>query len=353
VTPDAQMNRSFPRLIAGAAILLSVASTGCGRDAESVPPRTPPTPGLGGVPWEEISLDSLYGATPEENLRVTEAELDVLGIPEGWDGMRIVAISDLHLGLWEGNASVARAAAQRAAQLDPDLIVLLGDYLARGQDTLALREALQPLEGRLVMAVLGDRDVRTDSVEARVTRTLTALGIRVLKGSSAPLVRGNDTAYVAGVDPEITRETAADQAWVLSQLGAGRLGLLISHNPVVAGRAPRNRFPAAIAGGTFCGRVEMPGTPRLSWLNEQALPGATVPEVPRIFRFNPMVMFVTCGVGFSFVPIRFGAPPEVALVTLRIAGRELETEATVTPDTLAMDTLLRRFGVEAEAEGGN
>jgi uncharacterized protein len=347
------MIRSFRRLVAGSAILLFVGSTGCGRDAESVPPRTPPTAAAGAQPWAGIPHDSLYGATSEENLRVTQVELDVLGIPEGWDGMRIAAISDLQLGLWDGNASMARAAAQRAVQLQPDLIVLLGDYLAQGQDTLALREALQPLQGRPVMAVLGDRDVRTDSVEARVTRTLGALGIRVLKGSSAPFIRGDDTAYIAGVNPEITRETAADQTWVLSQLGAGRLGLLISHSPVVAARAPRNRFPAAIAGGTFCGRVEMPGTPRLSWLHEQALPGAGVPEVPRIFRFQPMVMFVTCGVGFSFVPIRFGSPPEVALVTLRLSGREVETEATVAPDTIALDTLLRRFGAQGDAEEAN
>jgi hypothetical protein len=31
-------------------------------------------------------------------------------------------------------------------------------------------------------------------------------------------------------------------------------------------------------------------------------------------------LFITCGVGFSFVPVRLGAPPEVALVTLRGLG---------------------------------
>ena len=302
-----------------------------------------------GAPWERMPAESIYGATPVENLVTTPVELDLLGIPEGWEGMRIAAVSDFQLGLWEGNEAMALAATRRAAQSDADLIVLLGDYIARGADTASLARVLAPLRGKPVLAVLGDRDIRGDSLEAAITSTLSLQGIRVLKNGSVPFVHNEDTAFIAGVDPDLIDEPAADAAWVLSRVGGGaRMGLLLTHNPIMAARAPDNRFPGALAGGVFCGRVEVPGTPRLSWLNEQGLPGAVAPNVGRLYRLERTVMFVTCGVGYTFVPVRFGAAPEVALVTLRRSGVPTNAEI-VQPDSLNLDSLLRRFQVSDSA----
>lgn len=340
---ELEMMMRFPRLLAlSGAFALFLA--GCSEEAESLPPAPTEDPAeLAGAPWERIPADSLYGATPAENLSVTRVDLDLLGIPDGWEGMRIAAVSDLQLGLWEDNEAVATAALRRAVGTRADLIVLLGDYIAHGADTTALARVLTPLRGRPVLAVLGDRDIRTDSLEAAITRTLGRQGIRVLKNGSVPFIHNQDTAFIAGVDPDLADEPEGDQQWVLSQLGTGKLGLLLSHNPVLASRAPGGRFPGALAGGVFCGRVEVPGTPRLSWINETAIPGAVVRGVPRIYRVRKMVMFVTCGVGYSFIPIRFGAPPEVALVTLHVSARPRPTDAAAAADSMDLDTLLQRY----------
>lgn len=333
----------FPRRLAGC-FLLALSLSACGEEAQSLPPEATEALNPVGKPWESIPADSLYGATPAENLVATQVELDLLSIPEGWEGMRIAALSDFQLGLWEGNDSVAIAATRRVARLDADLVVLLGDYIAQGIDTLALGRVLAPLRGRPVLAVLGDRDLRTDSIGAAISRTLGRQGIRVLKNGSVPFVHNNDTAYIAGVDPELADEPAGDQSWVLSQLGGGgRPGLLLSHSPLLASRAPANRFPGMIAGGTFCGRVEVPGTPRLSWLNETGLPGAVVSGVPRLYRLSRSVMFVTCGLGYTFVPIRFGAAPEIAMITLHRSGVRPPEEPGIEADSMSIDTLLRRF----------
>jgi len=334
----------FPRLLALSGLFaLSIAA--CGEEAESLPPSTNDDfTAETGAPWEHLPADSLYGATPAENLSVTPVELDLLGIPDGWEGMRIAAVSDLQLGLWEGNDDVAAAAIRRAAGLNADLIVLLGDYIARGEDTTALARVLSPLRGKPVLAVLGDRDIRTDSLGEAITRTLGRQGIRVLKNGSVPFVHGNDTAYVAGVDPDLVGEPVGDQEWILSQLGGGRRALLLTHNPLMTARAPDNRFPGALAGGVFCGRVEVPGTPRVSWVNENSLPGSVVPGVPRIYRFDKTVMYVTCGVGYSFVPVRFGAPPEIALVTLHVAGQREPQVSEAALDSMNIDSLLTRYG---------
>lgn len=331
------MMRRIPLLL-----LMLAGPYACGGEAESAPDGRTLAFGEPQYPWDTLPPESVYGATPVENLRITRVELDVLGIPPGWDGMRIAAISDLQLGAWGGNEEVAAAAVRAAVAAAPDVVVLLGDYLAEGGDTGRLGRLVSPLSGVPAFAVLGDRDLRSDSVAARIAATLTRAGIRVLRNEAIPIEREGDAALIAGVDADLVAEPVADQRWVLSQMGVGRpAGLLLSHSPMLAARGA-GRFPAALAGGIFCGRVEVPGTPRLSWLNSEALPAAVVDGAERMYRVGTMVMFVTCGTGYGFVPVRFGAPPEVALITLRSVGAtEEESDAGALPDTL-----LEQFGIE-------
>jgi predicted MPP superfamily phosphohydrolase len=269
-------------------------------------------------------------------------DLDLLGIPPQWEGMRIAALSDFQLGLWDRNEAVATAALRRAAASGADLIVLLGDYLGSGTDTTALARVLAPIRGHLTLAVLGGQDARTDSLEAAVTRTLTAAGARVLENQSIPVVHDGDTAFIAGIGPHLDEKTWDDKQYILAQMAnAGRMGLLLTHVPPLAVAAPHDAFPGVLAGNTVCGSVEVPGTPRLSWLTSTAIPGALVPGTQRLFRFGRTVMFVTCGLGYGFIPVRFGAPPEIAMVTLHPVGGP--KPAAQPKDTLSIDSLIRAY----------
>jgi uncharacterized protein len=327
------------RRIACGAVLMTVAAA-CGRDAQ---PAEPPGRALGleaEDPLGGIPREDLYGASPVENLWSPRIELEVLDLPQGWHGARIALLSDLHLGAWEGNGQVAAAAVRRAVEERPDLVLLLGDYLARGDDTAELEQVLAPLRGTRAIAVLGDRDVRSDTVEARVTRALQASGIEVLKNSAAAVTLRGDTALIAGLDPDLVGRTWADQQWVLATLGAaGRTPILMTHVPAMVTRAPSGRFPVTVAGHTFCGNVEVPGTPRLSWLRAEVFPGATVEGVDRLFRVQGSTVAVSCGLGFGFVPLRFGAPPEVPILTLTRVGERLAPPVGPAVE----DTLIQRF----------
>jgi predicted MPP superfamily phosphohydrolase len=344
--------RLIPTLATAAAVSSILALAACGDRAESNPP-----PSRGAAfglvePWDTLAPDSIYGASPVENLRTLPVDLDLLGIPDGWDGMRIAVVSDLQLGLWDGNEAVAEAAVQRAVALRPDLVALLGDFTAAGGDPNRIASVLAPLRGHPTIAVLGDRDIRSDSIAALTAATLARDGIRVLRNNAVPWSFGGDTALIGGVDPDLSAQPEGDQEWILSQLGGGaRFGLLLTHHPQISARAPKDRFPGILAGGTFCGRVEVPGSPRLSWLAATALPGAAVPGYRRFFRFGKSVMFVTCGTGYGFVPVRFGSVPEVALVTLHsVSGGAVPAAAATRAaraDSLSLDTLLRRYQADS------
>lgn len=330
--------RALPALL-GAFLALAA----CGGDAGTAA-GTPPVRAVDAVtdPWERIPPDSLYGATAAENLRTVPVVIDALRIPAGWSGMRIAAVSDLRIGLWPDNEAVAAEAVRRAVAAQPDLIVLLGDYVESEADVPALARVLQPLRGRQALAVLGDRDTRSDSLEAAVTGALRASGVRVLDNNAIPFTREGATALVGGLDPDVADMGFGERQYILATLGGGAATpVVLTHNPLLAAAAPEDRVAAVLAGNTFCGSVEVPGTPRLSWLRGEALPGAAVEGVDRLFRMNGNTLFVTCGVGYSFVPARLGSPPEVALITLQSVVAAPPAPA---PDSAAVpDSLLQRF----------
>lgn len=299
----------------------------------------------------------IYGATGADNVRVVPVEIEVVGLPAGWEGMRIAALSDFHLGQWAGNTATARAAVQRAIAERPDVYVLLGDYVSRGADYAALDQVLAPLRGKPVFAVLGDRDMLErsddgpDSTAIRTREALRRNGVQLLENRRAPFVRRSDTAYIAGIDPYTARRPDWRRAEIYGGIpGGGKTALLLAHMPVAAVTLPTDKYPAMVSGHTFCGQVEVPGTPRLTWLNTEVFPGTANPAQTRIYRVRGATLFVTCGLGFGYVPVRFGAAPEVAMITLRGVGGEAEEDsAAARPGGVNVDSLIQSFTPDTAA----
>jgi uncharacterized protein len=322
---------------------------GCRRDAATPDPE-------GALAASDTAEGGpVYGATGADNLRVTPVEIEVVDLPRGWDGIRIAALSDFHLGLWPESEGVARAAMALAAAQDPDFIALLGDYVARGGDYQALDRVLEPVRGRPIFAVLGHEDALDqtsgeDTIRARTVEALERSGVRVLVNARAPFERNGETAYVAGLEPFLARRPAWRQAEILSAVpGAPGTAVVLAHMPVVAVTFPTDRYPALLAGHTFCGDVEVPGTPRLRWVNTEIFPG-TGPENRRIYRIRGATVFITCGIGHTYLPARSAAPPEVALVTLRRAGATQEDDEPVVDDQAQIDSLMEVFRPEARPD---
>jgi predicted MPP superfamily phosphohydrolase len=331
----------FRPLIAAACVLAVLTACGRGRAATAEPSDEQAAESLGGGAGA-IPPAELYGATAAENVRAVPVELGVRDLPAAWDGVKIAAISDLQLGLWRDNAHVAETAIRAALANDADVIALLGGYTARSDDELAtLSRVLAPLRGRAAVAVLGQKDVRTDSTEARTVRALSDAGVRVLRNDRLQLTRGGDTLFIAGLSPDFVTFPDWRRAEIFSVLGgAPSTPLLLTYPPTTIYAVPRDRFAAVLAGNTNCGRVDVPGTPELSTLRNETFANLEIDNTGRAFRIDGNALLVTCGVGYSFVPVRYGAPAEVLLLTLRRVS-ETPTEP-VMMDTTGLDSLLRR-----------
>ena len=235
-------------------------------------------------------------------------------VPAAFDGTRIVFLADIHAGPNFSAARVKRVI-DRVMSLKPDLIVLGGDYVGGGTDGASL---FYPQAGRLkaplgVFAVLGNHDAWEGTAEARVG--LAADHIRLLDNTSTVVARGAASIRLAGVEDWGTGNP--DVAEAGAGVTARDFAVLVSHNPdTLAQQLPESPglFDLAFAAHTHGGQV--------------TLFGLTAPLVPSLYgnRYRTgwhdiagTPTLVTDGIGTVGLPLRFFAPPQIHVITLRRA----------------------------------
>lgn len=228
--------------------------------------------------------------------------------------MRIAVVSDLHVGAPHNGLDKLRqiiAATQRAR---PDLIVLLGDFViqdvAGGEfippERIApeLRRLRAPLG---VFAVLGNHDWWLDA--PRVRAALERARIPVLD-DSATLVRREHTAFWIGGVSDFW-EGAHDIGRTLSFVNDSLPVILITHNPDIFPDVPA-RVTLTLAGHTHGGQVRLP------LLGAPVVPSRYGQRYARgLIREDGRTLFVNTGTGMSILPVRFGVPPEISILTLK------------------------------------
>jgi predicted MPP superfamily phosphohydrolase len=273
-------------------------------------------------------LPPVYASWVEPNwLEVTRLDVGIPGLPPVLDGFSIAQLSDFHLGPYVERAQVRRSA-QVANALEPDLILLTGDFVSgSATHSAACAEELAGLAAKHgVCAVLGNHDNWTnpDLVAANVA----TVGITVLRDDVYPIELGEGRLWLLGI--EDTGFTAgflsgsfgdfkaawADQrerlAGMLRELPVDEPRLLLVHNPDFTEMLPEGRIDLALCGHTHGGQV--------------SLPFLGAPVVPSFFgnkyssglvRGPRTLVYVNRGIGLIAPPVRFNCRPEVTLLRLR------------------------------------
>jgi predicted MPP superfamily phosphohydrolase len=248
-----------------------------------------------------------------QRLVVHEETLDVPHWPEELRGFRLALLSDLHVGspYW-GLADLERLV-ERVNQERPELVLLAGDYMINGiqfgewVDPESIARVLAGLDAPLgVVAVLGNHDWWSDG--QRVRRAFESAGIVVLENESRAIQRGDQRFHVVGLADQLTRRVRLDPA--LAGVPEGSPFLLLAHEPDVFVRVPE-RASLTLAGHTHGGQVRLPliGRPVIPSRYGQRFAAGHIVEEGRH-------LFVTTGVGTSVFPVRFGVPPEIAILNL-------------------------------------
>jgi len=253
-------------------------------------------------------------AVEPDRLVVHRIRIPVRGLPRAFDGFRIAALSDVHAGSPHVGREKLRQIAQTVNGLDPDAVVFLGDLVIHGvvggrfiEPEVSAADLGQIRAPKI--AVLGNHDWRLDG--RRVGRALEAAGFRVLDNDVTRVERRGDSLWFAGLADLKTRRPSIPG--VLARVPAGGAVIVLSHNPDVFPSVPA-RVGLTLAGHTHGGQVRLPLVGALvvpSKFGRRYAAGLVEEDGRRLF--------VTSGIGTSYVPVRLGVPPEIAEITLTAA----------------------------------
>jgi len=239
---------------------------------------------------------------PDEEIEISEHFLRLRGFPEAFRGLRIVHLSDIHHGLFLPLQAV-RDAVELANRLEPDLVVLTGDFVTFSPVYIApVAEALATLRARIgVYAVLGNHDFRVGP--AQMARALRAACIEVLRNAHTALHRAGETLWVAGVDDLGYR---ADLPRALRGIPLGAPAILLSHNPAIIHKAARSGVSLVLSGHTHGGQVNLPVVGNIYGRSREQMRFKAGWD-----RLGRTQIYVSRGIGTVVLPLRYRCPAEI------------------------------------------
>lgn len=262
-----------------------------------------------------------FAVEPRFRLVVKPYRLTPAGWPKGGRPLRIAAIADIHAcEPWMPLSRIERIV-RTANDLNPDIVVLLGDYM-----TGAFPSGLVPAAvwgralGRLraplgVHAVLGNHDWWSDPDAAR--RAFADNDIPVMENDAVLVNRDDGPAFwLAGLGDQLARPLGRrkfagvdDLPGTLARIPAdGNPVVLMAHEPDIFPEVPP-RVSLTLSGHTHGGQVAVPyvGRPIVPSAYGDRLAYGHIVEDDRH-------LIVSGGLGCSMLPVRVGVPPEIVLV---------------------------------------
>ena len=261
-----------------------------------------------------IGLLLFWGFLIEPNRLVTrEQTIQIHNWPQQLSGLRIAVLADIHAGAPFIDDAKLRLIVKRTNELRPDLIVILGDYMTgngwvrKTMEPEVFAAALKDFSAPLgVYSVLGNHDWWDDGKKVR--GALEQNGIKVLEDEVVQLnVRGT-SLWLVGLADLWTRPQNIEGT--INKVPEGAPAIALTHNPDIFPRLPQH-VPLMLAGHTHGGQVRFPligSVVHSSKVGERY-------ERGHVFENNHH-LFVTTGIGTSILPVRFGVPPEIVLLTL-------------------------------------
>jgi predicted MPP superfamily phosphohydrolase len=283
--PDPDRRQAFARV--GAAVALTV--------------------GLGASAW---------AAVEGRRVRVKRVEVPLTKLPKALDGLRIVQLSDVHLGPTVRGPFIERIVAM-VNGLSADVIAITGDLVDGSVEDLERDIApLAKLTARHgTYFVTGNHEYHANA--PRWCEHLGRLGVRVLRNERVAIERDGHTLDLAGIDDHEAAQFGIGHGMDLPKALTGRdptrALVLLAHQPKAVHEAVRHGVDLQLSGHTHGGQLWP-----LGWFHR-----LTQPVVAGLARFGHTFVYVSSGTGHSGPPMRLGAPAEITEIILRAGAEHL------------------------------
>lgn len=228
----------------------------------------------------------------------------------GLDGLRIAFVTDTHVGPFTSAADISRGIA--LFDNEPiDVLLLGGDYVSESNMyATPMADAIAPLVRRArlgAFAVMGNHDLPlgVDRVRAELER----IGVTVLRNESRTIEWNGATLAIVGIDDSVVGKANPMRAF--ADVPPHVPALALWHEADFAEEAAQLGAVAQLSGHTHGGQVRLPLIGAI-WLP----PDGRKRDIG-LYNVEGMPVYISRGLGVYRPPVRFLAPPEVTLVTLR------------------------------------
>jgi len=256
-----------------------------------------------------------YGSWNAQHPQFRQYQVQVMKPAAGLNGLRIAMISDIHLGREVGIDRLQRMV-DMANQLQPDLVVIVGDFTDRDYNVLeraSVSAVLRQLQPRLgSYAVMGNHDYY-GGMAAELVDDLEQGGVRVLRDDSTLIA---DSVYLVGrEDRRHGNPGNGSRRMELSQLLAGidiqKPVILLDHQPAELEQADQLGIDLMLAGHTHNGQLfPFNLITRYMFENDWGY-----------LQKEHLQSIVSCGFGTWGPPVRLGNTPEVVDITVQFTNQ--------------------------------
>jgi len=270
---------------------------------------------LWGIANLAISTIAFYGMYIEPfDLRVTQLKLPGPAFFSDRP-LRIVQLADLHVERLTKREDEILA---RLETLQPDLIVLTGDYLNYdyAREPRAIQEArtfLSKLHAPQGMfAIPGSRFV---DLPETMTEIFTGLEITVLTDQAQALTIGKDVLYLVGVKIDRRGHDQVVLSELMQQAPPGAYSLLLYHTPDLIETASKKGVDLYLAGHTHGGQVRFPFIGAVITLSAYGRKYAS-----GFHTLGPTTLYTSRGLGMEGLHLpraRLLCPPEIVVVDIQ------------------------------------
>ena len=265
-----------------------------------------------------------YGAwIGRERPQVREVEIRFEGLPESFDGYRLVHISDIHARSYAKRQKSLKKVVDIINNQNADLIAFTGDLITLDASELAaVKEILAELNASDgIISVIGNHDygIYSDPTHKNVKGKILSevvteersMGWNVLIDDHILIERGLDSIAVIGVqNTSPSRHFPSKGNLRKASVGTeGMFRILLTHDPMHWEREVVGKeYPLTLSGHTHAMQFSIFGWSPSSLIFK---------EYRGLYTKDDQHLYVNIGLGETILPFRIGTRPEITLITLK------------------------------------